>query len=627
VVTYAGANSCHIEESSQCRGIRVDWNAHGLTVDTRADVTGSMKTGIIAPIGMHSSVLGGEDWLTAGTAYGMSRPSVAFTASGIPTTKVRGVVGRNALVIFASETNASEVRKLLATYGTEPVKKTGLPDNVVFVRFPSDDVAQRLAREDAVVSIYPATDAMINGDGVYTYSQDSSNGTGASLLFAVQGSGWDGPGRGAVSLTYCFDNATADISTELQRSEIRRALNTWADAAAIFFTETTTPHLQWSTDFLFTSGSHGDAKPFDGPGGTLGHALFPPPLNGEPDAGDVHFDDADTFSVGTGNDLYSIALHEIGHSLGLDHSSDPSSVMYPVYRAGTVFSNLSQDDVDALLSLYCARSEISPNDQCSGAVIIPALPYGVEQSTYTATTIADPACSLGEIGGSVWYQFTSPYNANIQADTLGSNFDTILAVYIGACGALTEVAANDDYDTLQQSSLFFLAVAGTTYLIQAGGVQRAAGNLALYLDYETTKITGISPSGDVEGATVAISGKEFVGTTHVRFNGLDAGFTVQSATQITTVVPAEASTGPVTVTAPAGIAVSPTDFVVLPKVSIKDIDVSEPRSGSADAIFTISLSKPSSTVVTVSYATANGTALAGSDYVAETGTAPNPDNS
>ena len=54
------------------------------------------------------------------------------------------------------------------------------------------------------------------------------------------------------------------------------------------------------------------------------------------------------------------------------------------------------------------------------------------------------------------------------------------------------------------------------------------------------------------------------GDDSVKFNGAAADFTVNSDTQITATVPAGATTGPISVTTPAGTATSATDFFVSP---------------------------------------------------------------
>jgi len=58
-----------------------------------------------------------------------------------------------------------------------------------------------------------------------------------------------------------------------------------------------------------------------------------------------------------------------------------------------------------------------------------------------------------------------------------------------------------------------------------------------------------------------------------------------------------------------------------PRVSISDVTKSEGRNGQTTLFtFTVTLSAPSATPVTVNYSTVNGTAAAGSDYEAATGT-------
>jgi hypothetical protein len=78
-------------------------------------------------------------------------------------------------------------------------------------------------------------------------------------------------------------------------------------------------------------------------------------------------------------------------------------------------------------------------------------------------------------------------------------------------------------------------------------------------------------------------------------------------------------TGPTNATLADGQAVGTIVNDDLPTLSIGDVTVTEDHSGTVTATFTVSLSAASLQAVTVSYATANGTATAGSDYVAQAG--------
>jgi len=80
------------------------------------------------------------------------------------------------------------------------------------------------------------------------------------------------------------------------------------------------------------------------------------PLNTEPIAGDMHLNEQENWQIGADTDLFSVALHEAGHALGMAHTDDPNTVMYPYYHLVT---GLSADDIAGVQSLYGARSSSS----------------------------------------------------------------------------------------------------------------------------------------------------------------------------------------------------------------------------------------------------------------------------
>lgn len=184
---------------------------------------------------------------------------------------------------------------------------------------------------------------------------------GYMAKFALLGDGWDGPGLGCSQLTYYFGNGTNDISGSLEWNDVRDALTEHTKYVYVDFTETQTPNLPNSLDFHWYTGDHGD-DPFNLL--TNAHAFPPYPFMSETLAGDVHFNDArDWYSwtlpqIGEKRVL-SAAVHEIGHSLGLDHSADPNAVMFEDYDGS--ITELGADDIAGLRSLYRPRY-IQEND-------------------------------------------------------------------------------------------------------------------------------------------------------------------------------------------------------------------------------------------------------------------------
>jgi hypothetical protein len=96
---------------------------------------------------------------------------------------------------------------------------------------------------------------------------------------------------------------------------------------------------------------------FDGSGSTLAHAYYPPytGVTGPTMYGDIHFDTAETWKIGFGGsgfDIFTVAAHEIGHAIGLAHTTVPSSLLNAFYSEA--FSGLQADDIAGAQYLYGA---------------------------------------------------------------------------------------------------------------------------------------------------------------------------------------------------------------------------------------------------------------------------------
>jgi hypothetical protein len=147
-------------------------------------------------------------------------------------------------------------------------------------------------------------------------------------------------------LTYSFVGEASPESV----AAVEASLRAWANVAPLHFTE------QPDSGFI---GTFREDYPADGSpqirfhfnqlglGPFVAGSAFFPGTSGR--AGDV-------FIVGSGS--ASVILHEIGHSLGLDHSDDPNSIMTRVVSG---LARLGNDDVAGIQELYGAGSgSVSP---------------------------------------------------------------------------------------------------------------------------------------------------------------------------------------------------------------------------------------------------------------------------
>src|SRR5207244_1144346 len=99
--------------------------------------------------------------------------------------------------------------------------------------------------------------------------------------------------------------------------------------------------------------------------------------------------------------------------------------------------------------------------------------------------------------------------------------------------------------------------------------QTTANVLNAFLTGVAPTITTFAPESGPVGTSVTIAGTNFMGATAVTFNGRAASFTVTSDTAMQTTVPAGATTGPLSVTTPAGTALSVSNFTLTVPLTVR----------------------------------------------------------
>jgi len=127
------------------------------------------------------------------------------------------------------------------------------------------------------------------------------------------------------------------------------------------------------------------------------------------------------------------------------------------------------------------------NDHFTNRILLTGTSETVRGSILAATKEpGEPSHGGNDAGRSVWWKWTAPANGLVEIDTVGSSFDTTVAIYTGNdLTTLSLVAENDDLLAGQvgTSRVFFTATVGTEYQIAVDGLKTnsTTGNVVLNL--------------------------------------------------------------------------------------------------------------------------------------------------
>ncbi|XP_046734559.1 interstitial collagenase-like [Diprion similis] len=170
--------------------------------------------------------------------------------------------------------------------------------------------------------------------------------------YAIQGTKWL-----RKNLTYKINSYPEKLNKTDVDNEIAKAFAVWSNYTDLTFTRGSG---NVDIDISFYRGDHGnDCKPFTGTLDMTAHAFFPATQF----SGDAHFDLSQNWTIrdNRGLDLFQSAVHEFGHSLGLDHSNIENAVMWPVIRRYSPDYRLHSDDITGIQKLYGPKTEGTKN--------------------------------------------------------------------------------------------------------------------------------------------------------------------------------------------------------------------------------------------------------------------------
>ena len=267
--------------------------------------------------------------------------------------------------------------------------------------------------------------------------------------------------------------------TETWQREFARALQTWGNAADLNFHFVSDDGSPTGTSGMAQGDSRfGDirlgAHPLDS---FVAFAYYP---SSTTKGGDITLNPNYTFHIGTYIDLYSVLLHEAGHSLGLGHSTS-GTIMYKTITG--VYTGLTSDDIDGIEAIYGARTEDSfdlaaSNDNLDLASIL-SLKKGTDNFRADLTSLADVD----------YYQVTVPDGTNgtlsVSLDARGVSFLAPKLSVFDSMGVLvTGFDAGQDYGSVATVDLTGLLAGESYYLAADGATDDEFGMGAYFLDIQ-----------------------------------------------------------------------------------------------------------------------------------------------
>jgi predicted Zn-dependent protease len=338
--------------------------------------------------------------------------------------------------------------------------------------------------------------------------------------YAVSGNAWPNPqlitlsfmpdgtlvssGSNGAITSDLFATLNARFSTAAWENAILTAAQTWAQQANINFTvvnDNGTPSGQGP--YQQGDPGMGDIRigAYNLGASVLGGTYMPPAANNFSVAGDLNFNDHATYNIGTTYDLQTVALHELGHALGLGHSYSSSAVMWPSY--GGVKQKLTTDDINGIQAIYGARQP----DQ-----------YAQGQSGGLLGNLLGTVTGLLGVGAG-----SNPNDVNNSFQSA-----TNLTSLINPTSLVAQVPNLNIISTSDVHYFYFVAPAGTsgtvTFNVQSAGLSLLRPAMTVYAANQASVLgsaAGTSADFNGDNLTVTLNGVTPGQAFYVKVSGSD----------------------------------------------------------------------------------------------------------
>jgi hypothetical protein len=315
----------------------------------------------------------------------------------------------------------------------------------------------------------------------------------------------DGTIVGSNSNGYIYSNLFATFngkfgSPAVWQNQILKAAQSWAQQTNINFAVVADDGSDiGSGNYQQGAPNYGDIRigGYNFGSNNLAQTYMPPPVNNFSLAGDMQFNTGKSFSIGVGGyDLQTVALHEIGHALGMYHSGYTSAEMYANYNA--IKNSLTSDDINGIRNIY-SGGQARSQDSFNGGSGTQSLVGGVVN---TVTAVLSPVTSLvGDLLGTGSSSSQSSGNGSFSSATnLNSYLDP---------NALTGALSGLDIATAGQAEYYTVSAPQTTsgtftLNVQSSGISLLNPSVTVYAADQVTVLASATGSG-YQGATLTLS--------------------------------------------------------------------------------------------------------------------------